>query len=223
MLSPVATQPQVVNSQAAGKKSSGALASDFETFLKMLTAQARYQDPLQPLDSAQYASQLAQFSMVEQQVQTNNMLSALSGSGGGTGSLGGWLDMDVRVDTQISYSGQTITIEGDPNPLADNHILVTRDGEGNDVGRQILPDFAGRAIWNKMDDEGKELPEGLYSFEIIALLNGREMARQPAGSFTAVTEARIDEGQITLVLSDGRRVPTSNVVAVRQSEVANST
>ena len=54
-----------------------ALTSDFDTFLKMLTAQAKYQDPLEPLDSTEYAAQLAQFSMVEQQVQTNEQLLSL--------------------------------------------------------------------------------------------------------------------------------------------------
>lgn len=66
----------------ADKSSASGLASDFETFLKMLTAQARYQDPLEPIDLTEYASQLAQFSMVEQQVKTNDMLSALSGQFG---------------------------------------------------------------------------------------------------------------------------------------------
>ncbi|MEP0702358.1 MAG: flagellar hook capping FlgD N-terminal domain-containing protein, partial [Lentilitoribacter sp.] len=65
----VNTQAAQVTSQvtSAQTETSNALASDFETFLKMLTAQARYQDPLEPIDSSEYAAQLAQFSMVEQQ------------------------------------------------------------------------------------------------------------------------------------------------------------
>ena len=62
-----ATQP-VATTTGTSPSSTSALTSDFETFLKMLTTQARYQDPLEPLDSQEYASQLAQFSMVEQQV-----------------------------------------------------------------------------------------------------------------------------------------------------------
>lgn len=218
MLSPVSTQTQTAEVSAAGSTTVSGLASDFETFLKMLTAQARYQDPLEPLDSSQYASQLAQFSMVEQQVQTNNMLATLSGSGGGTGALGGWLGMDVRIDAQVPFTGREVIIQGDPNPLADSHILVTRTANGEEVGRQALHDFSGSAAWNMTDAEGKKMPDGLYSFEIAAMLNGRELAREPAGSFHAVSEARISEGQVSLVLDDGRVVPTSSIVAARQSD-----
>ena len=55
-----------------------AAKSDYETFLKMLTAQAKYQDPLEPMDSSEYASQLAQFSMVEKQTENNDILSSMA-------------------------------------------------------------------------------------------------------------------------------------------------
>ena len=45
---------------------SRAISSDFDTFLRMLTVQMRNQDPLDPIDSADYAVQLATFSGVEQ-------------------------------------------------------------------------------------------------------------------------------------------------------------
>jgi len=71
-----AQQQQAAAAAATPKKATG-IASDFETFLKMLTAQARYQDPLEPIDSTEYSAQLAQFSMVEQQVQGNDLLTAM--------------------------------------------------------------------------------------------------------------------------------------------------
>ena len=50
-------------------KTQNAVTSDFQTFIQMLTTQAENQDPLNPMDSAEYASQLASFSSVEQQVK----------------------------------------------------------------------------------------------------------------------------------------------------------
>ena len=44
------------------------ISSDFETFLKMLTAQIKNQDPLKPMDSSEFATQLATFPSLEQQV-----------------------------------------------------------------------------------------------------------------------------------------------------------
>ena len=69
------TTPTVQTDQ---QQAAAVLSSDFETFLQMLTAQARYQDPLEPIDSSEYASQLAQFSMVEQQVLSNDLLTSLT-------------------------------------------------------------------------------------------------------------------------------------------------
>ncbi|WP_031554770.1 flagellar hook assembly protein FlgD, partial [Parvularcula oceani] len=52
--------------------------ADFEAFLKLLTAQVEHQDPLAPLDSTQFVEQLATFSSVEQQVQSNAHLEAIA-------------------------------------------------------------------------------------------------------------------------------------------------
>jgi flagellar basal-body rod modification protein FlgD len=46
-------------------------------FLQLLVAQIRNQDPLNPADSAQYLTQLAQFQQVEQGLNTNNELAAI--------------------------------------------------------------------------------------------------------------------------------------------------
>ena len=44
------------------------------TFLQLLVAQIKNQDPLNPTDGTQFLSQLAQFSSLEQQLQMNTQL-----------------------------------------------------------------------------------------------------------------------------------------------------
>src|ERR1700754_3604547 len=78
---------------SSGSSSSGGIASDtstiagnFDTFLSLLTTQLQNQNPLDPLDTNQFTSQLVQFSSVEQQLKTNDFLEALLLSNGNAAS-----------------------------------------------------------------------------------------------------------------------------------------
>lgn len=53
------------------------LGEEFTQFLTLLTAQVENQDPLTPLDSTSFVEQLATFSALEQQTQTNAYLKAI--------------------------------------------------------------------------------------------------------------------------------------------------
>jgi flagellar basal-body rod modification protein FlgD len=50
---------------------------DYESFLKLLVAEMKNQDPTEPMDATQYIAQLASFSNVEQNIQTNDKLDEL--------------------------------------------------------------------------------------------------------------------------------------------------
>ncbi len=69
---------------AASQKNAPANASrnsagnvDYQSFLKLLVAEMKNQDPTKPMDSTQYVAQLAQFSQVEQSIQVNTKLNQL--------------------------------------------------------------------------------------------------------------------------------------------------
>jgi flagellar basal-body rod modification protein FlgD len=50
---------------------------NYDSFLKLLTAQMKFQDPTKPMDSTQFVAQLASFSNVEQGIKMNSKLDAL--------------------------------------------------------------------------------------------------------------------------------------------------
>ncbi|GGA97953.1 flagellar basal body rod modification protein FlgD [Brucella endophytica] len=66
--------------KTTNEATSGAASADYQSFLKLLVAQMKNQDPTQPMDSTQYVSQLATFSNVEQAVQMNSKLEKLLGN-----------------------------------------------------------------------------------------------------------------------------------------------
>jgi flagellar basal-body rod modification protein FlgD len=76
------------------------LASNFETFLQLLTTQLKNQDPLSPMDTERFTSQLVQFSAVEQALKTNRQLEqlvSLTRTSAASAALG-MVGREVRVD-----------------------------------------------------------------------------------------------------------------------------
>lgn len=68
-------------SQSAQSASSATATStanvDYQTFLRLLVAQMKNQDPTKPMESTEYMAQLASFSNVEQSIQLNSKLDQL--------------------------------------------------------------------------------------------------------------------------------------------------
>jgi len=60
-----AGQTATTNGSAATSATGGGLALDKDAFLKLLVAQMRYQNPMNPSDGQQYLAQAAQFATVE--------------------------------------------------------------------------------------------------------------------------------------------------------------
>jgi len=65
--------------QASGAASSAQqqLTVDYDTFLQLMMAQMKNQDPTDPMDASEQLSQLASFSQVEQSIQTNAKLETM--------------------------------------------------------------------------------------------------------------------------------------------------
>lgn len=62
------------SSNSSSSKSATSAMGDYNTFLQLLIAQAKNQDPTNPTDPAQYVQQFAALSQVEQSVTANAKL-----------------------------------------------------------------------------------------------------------------------------------------------------
>lgn len=207
---------------AAGTSSSSVISSDFETFLKMLTAQAKYQDPLEPIDSSEYASQLAQFSSVEQQVQTNDLLTAMSAQLGisDMAQYAGWIGMEARNTGPVHFDGQPITLSPSPAATADQAFLVVSNAFGNEVQRMSIPTSSEPVVWAGVSDEGLPFDTGAYSFSVESNANGQLVSTTPTEVYSRVTETRVENGQTLLILEGDIRVQASEITALREAEGA---
>jgi flagellar basal-body rod modification protein FlgD len=208
---------------AAAGTGSGAISSDFETFLNMLTVQMQNQDPLNPVDSSDYAVQLATFSGVEQQAKTNSLLEGLADIMGASGmaQMAAWVGKEARAPAEGYFNGNPITIAPNPVSVADSAQVIVSNAEGIEVERFDVAINADPFVWTGMDADGNPRDTGLYSFEIESYGNGELMARDPVDVYSTITEVRSQGGESVLILSGGVAISAAQVSALRDPSLAS--
>ena len=70
----VTSSTSTSSSSSSAAAASASATLNYNDFLQLLIAQMKNQDPTSPMDATQQISQLASFSQVEQQIQTNSHL-----------------------------------------------------------------------------------------------------------------------------------------------------
>ena len=149
------------------------IAQNFDAFLLLLTTQLKNQNPLEPLDSNQFTQQLVQFSSVEQQVKTNDSLTAIL-AGQKTAAVTSALGF---VGTKVRADGSTTTLKGGsaewrvnaPRAAASASFTI-KDSNGNAVYTQTKSLDAGDQAfaWNGRNSTGGLASEGDYTLQVTA-------------------------------------------------------
>lgn len=203
--------------QSSPSKASQKISSDFETFLKMLTAQIENQDPLNPIDSSDYSTQLATFSGVEQQVLTNDLLRSISGAlvGSDLTSISHWVDHDIEVPENFSYADTSVDIRFDMPTQATQGILSIYDTQGQTVAQFPVGASDKAVTWNGEMSDGRMAPAGPYQARVQPYYNATELAEQPGYTFQTVTQVRLNNGAAQLVTETGQAYVPSQVTALR--------
>jgi len=202
----------------ASQGSSNMITADFETFLLMMTTQMQNQDPLNPMESTEFATQLATFSGVEQQVQTNDLLRQLGGAFAtlGMGQLGGWIGMEARAEMPVNFEGQTVTMAGARHTLADRMELIVRDEAGEIVQQLPIPLSDDPFEWDGTALDGATLPEGVYQFSVQNWSGEELLEERGAMVYSTINEAQMVNGEVWLSMDGGLSIPASSVLGLRQ-------
>lgn len=202
-----ATAPQTTTDRDA-------LSSDFETFITMLTAQMENQDPLNPLDSQDFATQLATFSGVEQQVKTNDILGSLNSQlvSSSLGDMASWVGMNARLAAPAHFDGNPIAIVPNPPSFAERTELVVYDRTGSEVQRFDIPVSDAELEWAGVSPSGTPFETGNYSFEVVAYNQDEVIDIHTPDIFMEVLEVRSIDGQ-SIIVTDGGNLHAANLVS----------
>lgn len=148
----------------AKSKTTGENKLNQTDYLKLMTAQLKYQDPFAPMDNTQMVAQMAQFSQLAGQAEGNASLAAIASSlsGARLSDAANWIGKSMLVksgtaapDAAGQYAGQ-LTLDADAQnvsvDLVDSAGAVVRTV---DLGAQkagTVPFF-----WNGKDADGKQV------------------------------------------------------------------
>ena len=199
-----------------------------DAFLLLLVEQLKNQDPLEPMDGTDFTAQLAQFSSLEQQTAMNDNLMLLQDYSATLNRLSA-LDM---IGKKIEYDGSgsgSIMIDGDGQPipldfeLADNAHEVVIDIYNSDGGRVDSFELGSYDMgqqsfnWNGKDTEGKNFPEGDYTFNVTARDELGQFVKSIVNGSGEVQGIETDpkNGNTVLVLNNGTRIGIDQVLGVK--------
>ena len=157
------TVSSVTNSTVASTKLSGIANQSLDkmAFLRLLTTQLRYQDPMSPMDDTQFVSQLAQFSSLEQMQELNSGFSTYANSALANQAfsmIGKWVDyydpksaqvLTARINSVSFEGGQPKLVIGDASVDLANVVNVYPDS--GSLGRGKLTQQAFAMIGSNVD------------------------------------------------------------------------
>ena len=217
--------PANTSSAAAGSNRSSAtagLASNFETFLTLLTAQLQNQDPLSPLDTKDFTQQLVQFSGVEQQLRTNDLLASLQSlnqaSAGATAVA--YLGKTATAKSAVAGLGATGGLTWDYNlpAAASANTIKVVDSNNRTVFSTTGELARGQHsfTWNGQTSAGRRAAEGTYRL-VVEPVGTDQRPVSATVTQTGVVSGVDLSGATPLVRLNGADMPLSSITNIRLS------
>ena len=210
-------------SQSQSGQPSSILGKD--DFLKLLTMQLKNQDPMNPMDGTQFASQLAQFSSVE---QLSNINSTLEQSIDANYLLSQSINNALAatfVGKDIRANGNTFHFETTPVKLgytlpsaADSVTVKVYDASGSLV--KTLTNTGKSAgdnsfEWDGTNDGGQTLDPGTYKFVVEAKDSSGSTIATSTFFSGSVSGVRF-KADGTVFVVDGTEVRLSDILEIME-------
>ena len=190
-----------------------------EDFLKLFTTQLKFQNPLEPLDNFQMATQMAQFNTVDALIKINETMTQLAASQNSMNHLQAADLIGKKVETQ----GNRLSLQ--QGAVSAGMYQLTRPGkvtiqvfnaQGSQV-RQIdagIKDSARQNIgWDGRDQGGQLLPDGFYTFRVLATDSQGQAVSATLYRVGTVDGVSLDNGSILLQVN-GDRVSFSDIISI---------
>lgn len=203
MVTSVSNTSATNSSATSSTSSTNGLATTYETFLGLLTAQIKNQDPLSPMDSTQWTNQLVQYTSVEQQLKANDYLKSLVGLG--AGNMANSVNMIGKtaiadIDTQ-TFKDKSLTWHYELASTASQVGVEVLDADGKTVWKGTsdqLNKGDNTFTWDGKDSTGNTVKEGDYTLKVTATSASGSAIANAISVQQRVDATELIEGEIVL-------------------------
>jgi len=151
-----------------------------DQFITLMLAQMKNQDPMKPMEPAEFLGQLAQFSTVTGIQDMGKSVSDLVGSMRSSQALSGANLVGREVlapGDRAAFDGSTPLRAAVDTPVGAGSVeLLVRDASGAVVRRAQVPASATgltELAWDGRADNGAAMPPGTYRLEALVRTGGR--------------------------------------------------
>lgn len=205
-------------------KSSATLAQNFDNFLILLTTQLQHQDPLAPMESTEFTSQLVQFASVEQQVTQNQQLEDLIALQRRNQAVNAVTFLGTEIEAfgnQALLDGGNMTIGYTLLPDTDSVTISILDDQDREVRSFEGDTDPGKhtLVWDGINAQGLPAPDGAYTI-LVTARNADGDPMDSATSINGTVSAVIAEDGVIVLKMGEISVPLDRVVGVRTATTA---
>jgi len=184
-----------------------ALNLSFSTYLKILIAQLKNQDPTNATDPNQFTQELIQMQQVQAQISNNEALEKLqkattaNGLASGVGYIGNYVRA-ASEDGDFALQGGTAEIGYTLEGAASDCKIVVKNAGGSIVATLNGGKGAGDnyVTWDGKNANGEVLADGAYTFTVVAVNAGGNAvtSSNPTALFKVTGVQSNDDGTLTL-------------------------
>jgi flagellar basal-body rod modification protein FlgD len=203
-----------------------------DDFLKMMIAELKNQDPMNPMDGTQYASQLAQFSSLEQLTNLNDTMTASAATNSTlTQSINNMMVSNL-IGKETKLSGSDIVLNGQSSidlgyniPSQASSVEVNiYDSNGalvKTIDSSKLSSGDSKLSWDLTDNKGSIVANGDYTFKVTAEDASGNSITAGLYKYGTIDGVKFNSSG-TVVLIDGAEYSISEITEITNSSTSGS-
>lgn len=222
MTTTATTSSTLPTQDAAAVKTVGKKTLDRNDFMTLFITQMQHQDPLEPMDSTDMASQLAQFSNMEATMKMSDNLEKLLGYQVSQNNL----QLLTLIGKEVQGAGNNMgvvagkvsTTEYTLADAADSCRIEIYDSAGR-MADTVELGYAASGIheltWDATTPSGTVVPDGQYTYNVVAINALGQKVDVDYRSTGRVTGVNFDGGKAQVTVDNSIAMNVADILVVK--------